>query len=433
MNSKVNRRSFIKHTLKATAVLGAPLIIPGSALGKNGKTAPSDRITIGCIGMGNMGTSNMQVFLGNPDAQIVAVCDVDEIRLEKAREMVSVHGQNCIATPDFLKLIHDPSIDAISLATPDHWHGYIAVKAAENGKDIYGEKPLSHNLAEGRAICNAVQANQRIWQTGSWQRSQSNFRFGCELVRNGRIGKVHTVQVGLPEGYSGRIPEEYHIQTPPATLDYDRWLGPAPYTPYIPFKTHWNWRWQLAFGGGQLLDWIGHHADIAHWGLGMEHTGPFEIKGKGEYPKTGPWDAASRYYLKAQYPENITMIIAGGYPEIPMGTRWIGEYGWVYVNRGGVIKTNPESLVRETFGPDEVHLYRSNDHRANFIDCMKSRRPTITPAEVAHRSATPGHLGQIAMLLKRKIKFNPVTEAIINDPEASRLLSRPMRTPWKIV
>ena len=428
MKSLQSRRSF----LKITAALSAPMIIPASALGKNGHTAPSDRITIGCIGMGGMGKNNMSSFLQYSDVHIASICDVDEKRLLQAKEMVNNAGQSCSTTVDFQEILHDTSIDAVSIATPDHWHGAIAVKAAENGKDIYGEKPLSHNLAEGRAICNAVQKHQRIWQTGSWQRSQANFRFGAELVRNGRIGKVHTVKVGLPEGYSVRETEQTGIQEPPPSFHYDLWLGPAPVIPYEPIKTHWNWRWQLAFGGGQLLDWVGHHVDIAHWGLGLEYTGPVEISGQGIYPQTGPWDAASKYKLNARYKEGVNIIIAGGYKDIPMGTKWIGEYGWVYVNRGGVIQASPESLLRESFAPDEIHLYRSNDHRRNFIDCIKSRRPTITPAEVAHRSATPGHLGQIAMLLKRPITFNPDTEEIIGDPQASRLLSRPMRTPWKI-
>jgi len=393
---------------------------------------------MGCIGVGWQGTSNMENFLREPDAQIVAVCDVDKNHLQRAKQIVDKHyGNNdCAVYHDFRELLERDDIDAVSLGLPDHWHAIPAIMAAEKGKDIYGEKPLSHTLAEGRAICNAVKKYQRIWQTGSWQRSQDKFRFACELVRNGRIGRVHTVEVGLPSGHTDFAGTRHlnKITPVPEELDYDFWIGPAPYQPYVPAKVHKNWRWVLDFGGGQLLDWVGHHLDIAHWGLGLEYTGPVEVEGYGEYPKDGIWNTATRYKITTKYRNGITIILAGGHDDIcngKRGTKWIGEYGWIWVDRSG-IDANPRSLLKEKIGPDEIHLYRSPGHWRNFLDCIKTRKTTIAPAEVAHRSATPGHLGQIAMLLGRKIHFNPDTEEILNDETASRMLSNAFRSPWHL-
>jgi len=282
-------------------------------------------------------------------------------------------------------------------------------------------------------MCEAVKRNQRIWQTGSWQRAQNNFRFASELVRNGRIGKVHLVEVGLPAGHTdfAGTKELMALTKPPKELDYEFWLGPAPYAPYAVARVHKNWRWHLDYGGGQLMDWVGHHLDIAHWGLDLDHTGPVEVVGYGEYPRSGLWNTATRYRLITTYENGLTMIIAGGHPDIRGGTRWIGEYGWVWVNRGA-IDAEPKHLLHEQFGANEVHLYRSPGHVREFLDCVKTRQQTLTPCETAHRSATPGHLGQIAMRLGRKIRFNPKTEEIIGDPTASEMLGRAMRSPWHL-
>jgi len=432
--AKMNRRTFLSTVLKSSAALSLPMIIPGSALGKNGAQAPSNRIAIACIGMGNMGTSNLRSFLNEPHVQIVAVCDIDSERLAKAKHLVEekTGNSNVLTFDDFREMLIRDDIDAISNATPDHWHAIPAIMAVRNGKDIYSEKPLSYTLSEGRAICDAVKQNGRVWQTGSWQRSQYKFRFACELVRNGCIGQVKKVEVGLPAGFNRKVSMRAHlnVQEPPKTLNYDFWLGPAPYTPYFPEKVHWNWRWNLDYAGGQLLDWIGHHVDIAHWGLDLDYAAPIEIEGVGEYPEDGPWTAASKYYLKSKYENGVEMVIAGGYPEIRRGTKWIGEDGWVHVNRKDGFSTSPENLMHKKFGANDVHLYKTVNHHRNFIECVKSRATTITPCEIAHRSQTPGHLGQIAMLLKRKIKFDPNTEEILGDPEASRMLSRPMRPEW---
>ena len=240
--------------------------------------------------------------------------------------------------------------------------------------------------------------------------------------------------MGLPEGHAdfAKTKGQDDIVAPPPELDYETWLGPAPYIPYVKSYIHKNWRWRLEFGGGQIMDWVGHHVDIAHWGMDTEYTGPVEIDGKGEYPETGVWTTATKYWVDTIYPNGVKMIMAGGYPEIRGGTKWIGDRGWVYVARNGVLETSDETLKRETFSPDEIHLYESDNHFRNFLDCVKSRAQTITPCEVAHRSASPGHLGQISMLLGRKLRFNPVTEDILGDESASRMLGNSMRSPWHL-
>jgi predicted dehydrogenase len=432
----VNRRQFLKKAATATtSAVVFPYIVPSSALGEAGSVLPSNRVTMGCIGVGWQGGVNMETFLWHKDCRIIAVCDVDKNHLQEAVDAVNTRYENkdCATYSDFRELLARNDIDAVSIGLPDHWHAVPAVAAAKSGKDIFGEKPLSHNLKEGRAMCDAVKHFGRIWQTGSWQRSEANFHQACELVINGRIGKVHTVEVGLPAGHTdfeGTGGQE-QMGPPPSELDYDFWLGPAPVEPYCPARVHKNWRWHLDYGGGQLMDWVGHHVDIAHWGLGFDYSGPYEIEGHGEYPKDGLWNTATRYRLTAKYPKDITMIIAGGHEEIRRGTKWIGEYGWVWVNRGA-IDAKPKKLLKEKIGPGEIRLFRSPGHWRNFLDCVKSRKTTLTPCEVAHRSATPGHLGQIAMLLGRKIRFNPETEEIIGDATATRMLGRSMRSPWHV-
>jgi predicted dehydrogenase len=321
----------------------------------------------------------------------------------------------------------------VSIAVPDQWHAILAVTALSAGLDVYGEKPLTHSLKEGRALCNAAKRYGRVWQTGSWQRSEDNFHRACELVRNGRIGKIQRVEVGLPSGYTdfARTFGQETIEPPPPGFDYDTWVGPAPWMPYCKARVHMNWRWNMNYGGGQLMDWIGHHLDIAHWGMGYDHTGPVEIKGTGEFPTKGIYDAATKFWVDAVYADGTPFTIAGGYPEIQSGTKWIGEYGWVWVDRGG-FESQPAHLVNEIIGPNETRLYKSRDHYQNFLDCIRTRALTIAPAETAHRSASVGHLGVIAIETGRTIKWDPATETIIGDPGAERLLARSYRKPYQL-
>lgn len=434
--STVSRRDFLRDMgAAAVGVLGFPYWIRPSALGRAGAVSPGNRITIGCVGMGWQGGTNMESFLAEPDVQVVAVCDVDRTHLEQARRRVNQHygNEDCKTYTDYRELMADSSIDAVMLALPDHWHALVAVAAARAGKDIYGEKPLTHTLREGRILCDTVQRYGVIWQTGSWQRSESNFRFACELVRNGRIGRVHTVEVGLPAGhtdFAGTKGQET-IGPPPQELDYETWLGPAPWAPYCPARVHKNWRWNYDYGGGQLMDWVGHHVDIAHWGLNLDHGAPVEIEGSGEFPSDGLWNTATRYRLLAKYAEGFEMIIAGGHDDIHGGTRWIGTDGWVWVTRGR-LDAHPKKLLQERFSPGEVRLPSPSNHFRNFLDCIKTRRQTLAPCETAHRSATPGHLGLVAMLLGRKVRFDPKTETILGDETADRMLGHSYRSPWAL-
>jgi len=345
---------------------------------------------------------------------------------------------------------------------PDHWHELIATEAARRKKDIYGEKPLARTIAEQQAIVRAVQHNHIIWQTGSWQRSQAQFRKAAEIVRSGLIGKVTRVEVGLPSGhhdFANTVPEllerlktlpgnidnlanvvpgtpawEMAVSQPPAELDYDTWIGPSKMEPYIKQRIHMNWRWNYNTGGGQLLDWVGHHVDIAHWGLGFDNSGPSEIEGQGEFPASNAlWNTCTKYRIELKYPHDITMTIAGGHGDIKGGTKWIGANGWVWVDRGAFDASNPEWKNVKSL-PEElrkVKLYESKGHQRNFLDCIKSRQPTITPVETAHHSAIPGHLGLISMLAGRKICWDVKHEKIIGDAEASKLMTREYRAPWQ--
>lgn len=431
-----SRRDFLRNaSVAAAGVIGFPSWVSPTALGRERGVSAGNRITVGCVGMGWQGGSNLGAFLAEPDAQVVAVCDIDRNHLEEARRRVNNHyrNQDCKCYTDYRQMMADPSIDAVMLALPDHWHALVAVEAARAGKDIYGEKPLTHTLREGRILCDTVCRYGAIWQTGSWQRSEANFCFACELVRNGRIGRVHTVEVGLPSGHSdfANTRGQETMGPPPPELDYETWLGPAPWAPYCPARVHKNWRWIYDYGGGQLMDWVGHHVDIAHWGLNLDQAAPIEIEGTGEFPQDGLWNTATRYRLVTKYAEGFEMIIAGGYSDIRGGTKWLGTDGWVWVDRGR-LDASPKKLLQERFGPSEVHLPRVANHVRNFLDCVKSRKQTLTPCQTAHHSAIPGHLGLAAMLLGRKIRFDPKTETILNDSTANQMLGHSYRSPWTL-
>ncbi len=428
-----SRRRFLRNAAGVSAgLVGFPYVVRSTALGADGAIAPSERITMGCIGVGSQGSGNMNGFLNKKTAQVVAVCDVDRRNRDRAKATVDKKYGNadCAAYSDFRELIARDDIDALSLAMPDHWHSIPVVTGARAGKDMYGEKPLARTIHEAKVMRDTVNRYNRIWQTGSWQRSVANFRHGAELVRNGRIGKVTRVEVGLPTGGSTGNPP---VSEPPEGLDWDFWLGPALWRPFRKYSgraPHWDWRWIMDFSGGQLTDWAGHHIDIAHWGLGLDDTGPVEIEGKGVYPKDGIYDVPTEYKFTCKYADGLEMVVAND-QQLPkgMGTVWYGEKGWVHVDRGRQA-TEPASLWNETIGPNEVQLYDSRDHQQNFLDCVKSRKKTITPIEVACRSISVGLLGEIAMLTGRKIKWDPKTERILDDPQASALLGRAYREPW---
>ncbi len=433
---KRTRREFLATAPLALAGAAAfPSIVRASALGRGGAVPPSDRIVMAGIGFGMQGPSNMKSFLGKPEVQWVAVCDLDDEHLRQARDTVNdTYGnRDCATVKDYRALFARGDLDAVSIAVPDHWHAILSTAAVSAGLDVFGEKPFTHSLREGRMLCDAVARYRRVWQTGSWQRSEENFHRACELVRNGRIGRIRRVEVGLPSGYTdfARTFGQETIEAPPAGLEYDTWIGPAPWSPYCKARVHMNWRWNTDYGGGQLLDWIGHHLDIAHWALDLERTGPVEVSGTGEFPARGIYNGARRYRVETRYADGTPMTIAGGYPDIQSGTKWIGDLGWIWVDRSG-FESQPAHLVHEVIGPHEKRLYRSRDHFQNFLDCVKSRAVTIAPAEVAHRSASVAHLGLIAIDTGRTIRWDPATETIIGDPAAERLLSRAYRQPYQI-
>ena len=430
--STISRRRFLAA---ASAAIAAPMIVPSSVLGQN---RPSNRITMGIVGWGMMGPGNTSSFMKQADCQVVAACDLDKRYLDRAVGAINKHYGNsdCKAYKDYREMMARDDIDAVMLAVPDHWHALTSVEACRRKKDIYGEKPLARTIAEQQAIVRAVQKHKRIWQTGSWQRSTANFHKAAEIVRNGLIGTVKEVHVGLPGGHVDfkKTKDKLFVSEPPSELDYDMWIGPAEMMPYIEGRVHMNWRWNYNTGGGQLIDWIGHHGDIAHWGLDFDETGPSEIEGTGEFPpKDAVWNTCTKYRATLKYPKNVTMTIAGGHSDIRSGTKWIGTDGWVWVDRGGFDASNPEWKKMDRLPENQlkVKLTKSTDHHRNFLDSMKSRKPTITPVEVAHRSAVPGHLALIAMMVGRKIKWDPKKEKILGDDEASKLLTREYRTPWK--
>ncbi len=448
--------------------MAAPTILTAAATGRGIRPPPSGRITMAVVGWGMQGPGDTGNFLRESDCQVVAACDLDKDHLASAVQAINDHYQNqdCKAYHDYRELMAREDIDAVIMAVPDQWHALVATEAARNGKDISGEKPLARTIAEQQAIVRAVQDNKRIWQTGSWQRSERNFHYGAEIVRNGLIGKITRVEVGLPSGHTdfagtgrpllrklAQLPDKPNslakvvpgtpawdlaVTPPPAELDYETWIGPSRMEPYIQARVHMNWRWNYNTGGGQLLDWIGHHCDIAHWGMGHDDTiGPLDIEGQGDFPPPNAiWNTCTRYRITAKYPNDITMVIAGGYPEIRGGTKWIGTDGWVWVNRGNAFESSNAAWEDTRTLPEEQRKiklpFTRGGHYRNFLDSVKSRQPTVAPVEVAHHSAIPGHLGLIAMLVGRKIQWNPEQQVIVGDAEASKLLTRPYRAPWEL-
>jgi predicted dehydrogenase len=405
---------------------------------------------MGFIGVGNQGTGDMRGFLQDSRVQVVAVCDVNRESKgywsnavggrEPAKRIVNEfyakktgnkEYKGCDACEDFRELLARKDIDAVEFALPDHWHAIPVIAAAKAGKDIYGQKPLSLTISDGRAMSNAVKRYGRIFQCGSQQRSEFHFRRVCELVRNGRIGKLQSVECGLPGGtpdYVGTNPSK-QPQPVPEGFNYDFWLGPAPEAPYCPARCHVNWRWVLDYSGGQVTDWGGHHPDIAQWGMDTESTGPVEvINAKGVFNKNDLYNTATEYYFECIYKNGVKLTISN---KLRGGVKFIGSDGWVWADRGRH-EASSETIKNSQLGPNDVRLYESNDHFRNFIDCVISRKEPIAPIETAHRSITLAHLGNIAMILGRNLRWDPEKEKFINDAEADAMLSRPLRSPWRM-
>lgn len=379
---------------------------------------------MGFIGVGGMGTGLLHGFLGSGQVKVLAVCDVyAPHRNRTKRDVDNRYGNNdCAAYTDFRHLLDRKDIDAVVIATPDHWHALISIMACESGKDVYCEKPLTLFIDEGKVLVRAVRRYNRVFQVGSQQRSDHNFRLACELVRNGKIGKVHTVRVNLPPAPD--MDPQPNLEPPP-DLDWDLYLGPAPKVPFNYARFLGSFRWFWDYSGGTVTDWGHHHFDIAQWGLGMDHSGPVSVEGKGVPPVKGLSETYVDFELHYEYANGTRMVCKT--PE--RGVRFEGTEGWVHVWRGG-IDASPKELLQTTFGVNDVRLYRSHNHSQNWLDCIRSRQLPICDVEIGHRSVTVAHIGNIAMRLGRKLRWDPVKEQFVNDPAANRWLSRPYRAPW---
>lgn len=448
------RRTLLANALAlgtgaATARLSAAQSA-ASTPSSNSRPSANSRINVAIIGTGNMGTGDLKSFLRDERVQVVAVCDVNRespgywdgavAGREPARVITEWHYarqkrsglyKGCAAYEDFREVIARKDIDVVSIDLPDHWHSIPTIMAAKAGKDIYGQKPLSLTIAEGRAMANAVKKHNRIFQTGSQQRSDARFRKACELVRNGAIGKLHTVLCGLPGGTPdfGRTADRQDPEPVPEGFHYDLWLGPAPEAPYAPGRCHVNFRWILDYSGGQITDWGGHHPDIAQWAMGTEDTGPVAIRnGQATWAKEKLWNTATDFHFEAIYASGVKLVYSS---RVRGGVTFQGSEGWVWVNRGA-IEASPMRLLDWEPGPSDTKLYRSDNHHRNFIDCVLSRQQPIAPIEAAHRSITIGHLGNIALRLGRDLRWDPAKEEFLNDDTANQMRSRTMRKPWNL-
>ncbi|MBI5821203.1 MAG: Gfo/Idh/MocA family oxidoreductase [Verrucomicrobia bacterium] len=434
---RVSRRQFLRTS---AGIMGAPFVLPSSLFGAN---APSNRITMGCIGVGRMGMGDLRDIMGRQGVQVVAVCDVDANRLANAKSTVETQYakgkasggyKGCAAYGDFRELIARADIDAVQIVTPDHWHAIPAIEAARAGKDLFVQKPLTYSIQEGRLLSDTVRRYGRVLQVGSQHRSNNRIRFGCELVRNGRIGKLHTVKVGLPTDPPGPV----RPATPaPKELNYSTWLGPAPWADYIEDRVHPQkgldrpgWLRVTDYCLGMITGWGAHYIDIAQWGMGTELTGPVEIEGRATYPTEGVWDVHGAFHIEYTYANGLKLICEDAKSD-QLGIRFEGSEGWVFVDPSRV-DAQPKSLLASSIGAGEIHLCESRHHKQNFLDSIRSRRDPIAPVEVAHRSCSVCILGHIAMKTGRKLKWDPQQERFLDDDAANRMLSRPAREPWNV-
>ena len=433
---RFGRREFLQTAPLALAGAAAfPTIVKASTLGRQGAVAPSDRIVMAGIGFGMQGPGNMRNFLGKSEVQWVAVCDLDDVPLKRAQDTVNTRygNKDCATYKDYRELFARGDLDAVSLAVPDQWHAILSISAVRAGLDVYGEKPFTHSLREGRALCQAISRYGRVWQTGSWQRSEDTFHRAAELVRNGRVGKILRVKVGLPSGYTdfARTFGQEKIENPPAGFDYDTWLGPAPWSPYCVARVHMNWRWNMDYAGGQLMDWVGHHLDIAHWALDLERTGPVEVKGTGVFPTKGIYNAATKYWVETKYADGTPMVLAGGYPEIRSGAKWMGHRR---VDLGGPRR------VREPAGSPHQRDGRPEDDAdlpesgplAEFPRLVRSRAATLLRRKWGIIAQAWGTLASSPSRLAARSSRIPPPSRSSATPGAERLLSRSFRKRYQM-
>ena len=448
----LSRRSFLASSIKTGIVLGLPTIVPSSVFGKN---APSNRINIGAIGNGRISrTHDMPGVWKYDNARIIAVCDLDSKRANEAQTLVNEHYTKKLTKrykgvktyTDYRELLQNKDIDAVLISTPDHWHSMIGVDAARAGKHIYMQKPASLTIADGRILSDVVQKTGVIFQIGSQQRSSEQFRYAAELVRNGRIGQLKTVYVGLPGDPSGDVEVEMPI---PKTFNYDMWLGSTPSVFYTEKRVHPQsgydrpgWLRCEQFGAGMITGWGAHHIDSAHWGMDTELTGPIEVSGKAAFPTSGLWNVHVIFTTEALYANGVKMVVSN---ELPNGVKFEGTEGWIFVTRGNYRVTSSDpidpkapkpleasdpKILTSVIGANEIHLPISKEHHGNWLDSIKAKKQPIAPVEVAHRACSACLIHHIAMKVKRKVYWDPIKEEFKNDAEANGMLSRPQRAGY---
>jgi len=434
MSNLTSRRALLKNAAAGAAVIGAPLVIPSSALGADGAVAPSNRISLGCVGVGGQGTGNMRNFLGLDDVRVVAVCDTYDDRRRKAKGLVDQKygDEGCVMFGDFRELVARKDIDAVLIATQDHSHAVIALAAVAAGKDMYLEKPLGVSVRECQAIRDGVRRSGRIVQTGTQQRSSRNFRFACELARNGYLGEVHTVQVAAEgpnykPGYKGPLTP----QPVPPGFNWDMWLGPAPEKPYNPGRVAWpDWYLIWDYCAGFIVNWGVHHLDIANWGCPDIGSASFEVEAKVKYRDEGFTDNSESWMSTFTYENGLKMIYSDHFQQ-KIGCRFIGDKGWVHVDRAG-IWAEPAALLKATIRPEELHLHESTHHHADFIRSVKARRDPVSDVDAGHKASYLGMVADIAGRVNRKLKWDAKGEQFVGAEDVNRMLGRPMRAPWRL-
>ncbi len=423
-----SRRRFLRTV---AAGLAGPMFLSASARGAN------ERIALGAIGTGGRGTAVMRGFLGHKEVQVIAVCDVQRARRERARRLAAKKGRakGILATPDFREVLANEDVDAVLLAPQDHWHGVMASRAAAAGKDMYCEKPLGVSVADSQAIRDAVRRYGCIFQTGTQQRSGRNFRHACELARNGYLGKLHTLKVAAPgPRYQRKYRGSLEPQPVPEGLDWDMYLGPAPQRPYNPGRMAWpDWYLIWDYCAGFVVNWGVHHLDIAHWGCPAIGRSPFQLTCEGTYRDDGFCDNISGWQAQFRFPDGLRMSFSDtGHPH-KQGCRFEGEKGWVHVNRKG-IWGEPVSLLKVKLKPADTPLHRSAHHQGDLVKAIRTRQDPVSPVESGHVASTLGLLAEIAARVKRPLEWDWKAERFTGDaaPAANRLLARPRRSPWTL-
>ncbi len=440
------RRSFLKHSAGGAIAFDAvPAVTAANASRAQTRAAPSDRVVVGLIGVGVRGRDHhLPKLLANPRAEVAVICDVDRNHADLAADVVlSQKSKKPLIDYDFRRLLERRDIDAVVISTPDHWHSIIAIQAMEAGKDVYCEKPLSLFIEEGRRMVSVARQYGTVVQVGSQQRSDWRFRHAVALVRNNRIGRLVkvTTHLGNPGTTQGAFihPGEWEpVETPPAGLDWNIWLGPAPYKDYSPNRCHFEFRYHLDHSGGRITDWGAHHNDIAQWGLGMDESGPVKIDGKGVFNKAGPYDYAGFLEVHYWYRNGVELACQN---EGGNGVRFHGTDGWIFVSRLTLEASDPEILKVPLTGTDtraydernrKEEIPGTDDHHSNWFDCIQSRQRCVADIEAGHRSASVCHLGNISMRLGRVLQWDPDKEEFIEDAAANILKGKPFRAPWRL-